>query len=69
MKAGDILVSYDGQPITCARKLQSNLRGKVVEANPKELSILRAGRPLTQPVAPGALDYWSGQFETRAAKP
>jgi YD repeat-containing protein len=65
LKPGDVLVAYDGQEVTCARLFVSRWRSQTPSPQPRELRVLRGGRPLTLPV-PAGLGEWVWDFlETR----
>lgn len=66
MKPGDILLTYDGQEIKCARRFANLVRLVGAGDKPKELRILRDGQPLTLPVRATFLS-WQEHLETRAA--
>jgi hypothetical protein len=61
LKPGDVLVAYDGQEVTCARLFVSRWRAQAPGPQPRELRVLRGGRPLTLPV-PAGLGEWVWDF-------
>jgi YD repeat-containing protein len=64
LRPGDVLVSYDGQPIACRLKLMEVFHNGVTDQKPRELRILREGKPLTLSVPAGSQE-WQWQLETR----
>jgi hypothetical protein len=59
-RAGDVLVSYDGKELRCARALLRLKRQEPRAAEPKELRILRDGQPLTLRVPTGPIPGLGG---------
>ncbi len=62
LEAGDVILSYNGVELHCARLFDQLKREEGQEGSPKEVKILRKGEPLTLSIPAGALrgdDFFS----------
>jgi tRNA A-37 threonylcarbamoyl transferase component Bud32 len=66
LKPGDVLVAYEGQEVTCARLFVSRWRTQVPGPQPRELHVLRDGKPLTLSVPAGLGEWVWDSLETHS---
>ncbi|HVS34820.1 MAG TPA: protein kinase [Gemmataceae bacterium] len=67
LKTGDVLLTYDNQPVACAVKFLDDKRAEGVGDKTKELRLVRDGKPVALFVPPGwSRDLYGWQLETRA---
>jgi hypothetical protein len=55
LEAGDVILSYDGEELRCARLFDQLKREEGQEGAPKEVRVLRKDKPLTLRIPAGAL--------------
>jgi hypothetical protein len=65
LQTGDVLVSYDGLKLDCAARLRSLKSSEPAGGKPRELGLLRDGRPFALPLRSGLI-YWDYELETEA---
>ncbi len=65
----DLLLTWGGRPLTCARLLLNGPLPSVADGKPEELRVLRGVETVTLLLPPGSIETFPSFLETRAAPP